>query len=135
MPHRLRHPARERAAVPRVPVLGGTAHRLCPMPDLGGLAGRGAARQQVVGHGFLREDDGSWLVWACIRGTACGRLLYAWRGAGFDGRAWRCEGVAARADAAWGELTKPGNDIIGAPFFWCGTARARCACIIQEQYA
>ncbi|NLF40635.1 arabinan endo-1,5-alpha-L-arabinosidase [bacterium] len=117
MPHPLRHPQPDPNAVPRVPVLAVTPYRLCPMPDLGELAGPDPRRQHVVDHGFLHEADGSWLLWACIRGTACGRLLYAWKGGGFDGKAWQPKGVAARADAAWSEAVRPGNETIGAPFF------------------
>lgn len=125
MPHPLRHPAPDPRAVARVPVLDGEPYRLCPMPDLAELAGPDPQRQNVVDHGFLQEADGSWLLWACIRGAACGRLLYAWRGAGFDGQAWRPDGVAVRADADWGEKVEP-QEQIGAPYFVQTDGRTLC---------
>lgn len=126
MPHPLRHPKPDPDAVPRVPVLEGEPFRLCPMPDLGDLAGRDPERQNVVDHGFLRESDGSWRLWACIRGAACGRLLYEWTGRGFDGAAWKPRGVAARADARWGESVSGKTESIGAPFFVRQPERTLC---------
>ena len=107
-------------AIPRRPVIEKPSWRICEMPDLGDLAGRGPAQQHVVDHGFGRADNGTWQLWACIRGTAVGRLLYRWQGGSLDEGPWRPLGIAARATEAFGEdvSTKDGRRVegIGAPF-------------------
>lgn len=102
--------------VARVPVLGETSWKICVMPDLGELAGPDPRRQHIVDHGFLPRPDGSWLLWACLRGTHPGRILFGWEGGSLAKGPWKPLGVAARAEAAWGEKTEP-QESIQAPHF------------------
>ncbi len=102
--------------VARVPEVEGDWWRICEMPDLGDLSGLDRTRQHVVDHGFIRARDGTWQLWACIRGTAVGRLLYRWQGDSLEQGPWEARGVAARARAEYGEQQEA-NEKIGAPFF------------------
>jgi hypothetical protein len=90
-------------AVPRVPVLEGEPWDICVMPDLGALKGPVPHDQHIVDHGFLLRPDGKWTLWACIRGTAAGRILYGWEGDSLTEGPWRPLGVTAQADPLWGE--------------------------------
>ncbi len=103
------------AATPRSPRLGSDWIRVSTMPDLGELAGPDPKAQHVVDHGFICDREGRWQLWACIRGTAIGRLLYGWQGESVQHTPWAGRGVVARADPAWGEKTDP--ESIQAPFF------------------
>ena len=85
------------------------------MPDLGELAGADLDRQHIVDHGFVLAENGNWQLWACIRGTAVGRLLYRWEGESLERGPWEPRGIAARADARFGEATDP--EKMQAPFF------------------
>ena len=105
-----------RAARPRMPVIDSDWWRICTMPDLGELNGPDPRRQHVVDHGFIRAANGRWQLWACIRGTAVGRLLYGWEGGSLEEGPWEEHGVAARAQAEYGEAAGP-PEAIGAPFF------------------
>ena len=115
------------APTPRVPIIAGPWRRICHMPDLGDLAGPNPSSQNVVDHSFLQAADGSWRLWACIRGTAVGRLIYGWRGQSLTGEALAPDGVKLRADRAAGESVRDdGVETVGAPFFarfddtyWC----------------
>jgi hypothetical protein len=73
------------------------------MPDLGPLNGPDATRQHIVDHGFYQLPNGKWRVWACLRGTAVGRLLFGWEGDSLDRGGWRELGVMARALDEWRE--------------------------------
>lgn len=106
----------EPAGRPRRPVVDGPWWRICEMPDLGELAGPRPERQHVVDHGFIQAENGTWQLWACIRGTAVGRLLYRWRGDSLTDGPWERMGIAARADPAYGERVGE-QEHIGAPFF------------------
>ena len=100
----------------RVPVIASDWWRICEMPDLGDLNGPDADRQHVVDHGFIQLGDSTWQVWACIRGTAVGRLLYKWQGKQLESGPWEPLGIAARANAQYDEQTIP-RESIQAPFF------------------
>lgn len=105
-------PAAETKPAPRplVPEIASEAWRICTMPDLGPLQGRFPANEHIVDHSFLRRPDGSWLLWACIRGTAAGRILYGWEGDSLTRGPWKPLGITAQADAAWGENARTGPD-------------------------
>jgi hypothetical protein len=90
--------------------------RICEMPDLGELAGEDPDKQHIVDHGFIRAANGKWQLWACIRGTAVGRILYRWEGDHLDKGPWTPEGIAARADSSFGERAEP-RETIQAPYF------------------
>jgi len=102
--------------VPRTPALVGEAWRICEMPDLGELNGPDPARQHVVDHGFILANNGRWQLWACIRGTAVGRIIYGWEGDSLERGPWEPRGVKLRADARYGEVVEP-QERAGAPFF------------------
>ncbi|MBI5723831.1 MAG: hypothetical protein HZA50_07735 [Planctomycetes bacterium] len=111
------HPRPDPRAVPRVPAIDGQWRQICRMPDLGELAGAEPGRQHIVDHSFVRAADGSWHLWACLRGTRVGRLICGWEGTSLEQGPWAPAGVKARADAAFGEPTSPA-ETIGAPFFY-----------------
>lgn len=90
--------------------------RVCEMPDLGELTGSDPDKQHIVDHGFIRASNDKWQLWACIRGTAVGRILYRWEGDHLEEGPWIQKGIAARADASFGERTQP-QETIQAPFF------------------
>jgi hypothetical protein len=112
-------------AIARRPVVDGPWRRICGMPDLGGLAGPEPRHQHIVDHGFIRARSGAWQLWACIRGTAAGRLIYGWEGDSLGAGPWAPRGVKVRARAECGEIVEP-QEKVGAPFFlerdgryWC----------------
>ncbi len=102
--------------VKQVPVVDSDWWRICLMPDLGELNGPDPKRQHIVDHGFIRAKNGKWVLWACIRGTAVGRLFYGWMGDSLEEGPWEPIGIVARARAECGEQTRP-DELIGAPFF------------------
>ncbi|MBI4874166.1 MAG: hypothetical protein HY822_05990 [Acidobacteria bacterium] len=72
-------------------------------PNLGPYT---TAGQQPVDFALWQAADGSWQLWSCIRGTACGgktRLFHRWQGARLTDRAWQPMGIAMQADPAFGE--------------------------------
>lgn len=109
--------AAEEASMPRVPVLDGEAWRVCVMPALGDLSGPDPTRQHVVDHSFTRDASGQWRLWACIRGTGVGRILYGWKGGELERGPWEETGVAMRAQARYGEKQSEDEEKIGAPHF------------------
>ncbi len=111
----------------RVPVIESEWWRICEMPDLGDLAGPEPQRQHVVDHGFIQAADGTWQLWACIRGAGIGRLIYGWQGSDLEQGPWAPAGVKLRADRACGESIGPdGQEHIGAPFFFRHAGRYHC---------
>lgn len=109
-------PTRESDNKVSTPVMGETSWKICTMPDLGELNGPDPERQHIVDHGIIQAENGEWLLWACIRGTAVGRLLYGWKGHSIEEGPWEELGVAARADTAWGEGIDP--EKMQAPHFF-----------------
>jgi hypothetical protein len=102
--------------VPRIPAIDSDWWRICEMPDLRELNGPNPERQHVVDHGFIQATNGKWQLWACIRGAAVGRLLYAWEGDDLEHGPWEPRGIAARAQKRYGESAGK-QEGIGAPFF------------------
>lgn len=101
-----------------VPVIEGEFWRIGEAPDLDSLNGPDSDKQHVVDHGFVKDNNGTWHLWACMRGTKVGRLLYEWEGHSLtDGKLWQKKGVVARAEAAWGEQVRDGVEQIQAPYF------------------
>jgi len=54
-------------------------------PDLGELT---TPQQQPVDFGVWQAADGAWQLWACMRGTAVGWLLYGWQGESLEQEHW-----------------------------------------------
>jgi beta-fructofuranosidase len=98
------------------PVIDSEWWRICDMPDLGELQCPDPEKQHIVDHGFILAANGKWQMWACIRGTAAGRLLYGWEGASLETGPWKPLGVTARADSSFGEQVYP-EESIQAPYF------------------
>ncbi|MCA1963828.1 MAG: hypothetical protein LDL31_07780 [Prosthecobacter sp.] len=97
--------------IPRVPVPDGDPWDLCHMPDLGPMRGPDPKKQHIVDHGFLRRPDGGWTLWACLRGTAAGRVLFGWEGESLEKGPWQPLGIVARAAPAWGENARTGPNL------------------------
>ncbi|MHB0857101.1 MAG: glycoside hydrolase family protein [Anaerolineae bacterium] len=100
--------------VPHAPAIDGEFWRIGNNPDLGEL---GDPAQQIVDHAIFPSDDGRWHLWACVRGTTIGRLLYAWEGENIEQPNWTPQGVAMRAEASYGESLNDwsGEEWIQAP--------------------
>ena len=105
--------------IPRVPKITSPNYiQITTMPDLGALNGPNPFGQHIVDHGFIQAENGQWQLWACIRGTAVGRLLYGWQSDSLTSPNWTEIGITARADPAWGEsVNSQGVETIGAPYF------------------
>jgi hypothetical protein len=72
-------------------------------PDLGSYT---TAAQQPVDFAVWQAADGTWQLWSCIRGTACGgqtRLFYRWEGADLCASDWQPMGIAMEARVDLGE--------------------------------
>ena len=105
-------------AIARKPVLVGEPWKIALMPDLGELSGPIPRKQHIVDHGFIRDINGDWQLWACMRGTKVGRLLYGWEGESIRQGPWKPKGIVARADSSYGEkVTDDGTETIQAPHF------------------
>jgi len=100
----------------RKPVIDDTWWQICEMPDLKELNGDDPDKQHIVDHGFIQAANNKWQLWACIRGTAIGRLLYRWEGDNLEEGSWEPKGIAARADSSFGEKIYP-QESIQAPYF------------------
>ena len=105
-------PKRKKAQVPEI---ASGFWRICEAPDLAEFNGPDPQKQQVVDHGFVRDDLGTWQLWACIRGTKPGRLLYGWEGTSLNTGPWRPTGIKVRAQSSLNEKTNP--ESIQAPYF------------------
>ncbi len=101
-----------------VPVIDGDFWRIGHAPDLDSLNGDDLSRQHVVDHGFVKDEEDNWHLWACMRGTRAGRIFYGWTGQSLDDQVvWEQNGVVARADREWGERDTPGREQMQAPYF------------------
>lgn len=67
------------------------------------LPPQSAEHNACVDHHIFRSADGAWHLWACVRQTKVGRVLYHWEAANFSDRPWRDTGEFFRADPAAGE--------------------------------
>lgn len=99
-----------------VPLLDGESWQVCTMPDLKELNGPNPQKQHIVDHGFIQATDGTWQLWACLRGTAVERFLYRWEADSLTQRNWRDKGIALRADTTFGEQPAP-KELLQAPYF------------------
>lgn len=101
------------------PQIDGEWWQIAGDPDLGKFT---TAKQQPVDFGIWQAADGTWQLWSCIRGTACGgktRLFYGWQGAKLADTGWQPKGIVWQADPNFGEteggvqapfVTKFGNE-------------------------
>ena len=97
------------------PVIDGDLWHIGDNPDLGELDDDD---QEIVDHAIWQSDDGRWHLWACIRKTKIGRLLYAWEGESLETPNWEPKGIAMRAKEEFGESIDDwnGEEWIQAPY-------------------
>ncbi len=90
-------------AGPLMPYIDGQWWQVAGDPDLGAYT---TERQQPVDFALWQAADGTWQIWSCIRGTACGgnsRLFHGWEGKHITDRDWKPMGVQMEADPSLGE--------------------------------
>jgi hypothetical protein len=95
---------------------------VCRFPDLGELNHPDPSRHNIVDHSFVQLPDDRWLLWATLRNTRVGHIVFGWEAASLTQSPWQELGVVARADPAWGEThqLKPDGSIeegMGIPHF------------------
>jgi hypothetical protein len=96
-------PAQSPATAP-LPQIDGPFWQIAGNPDLGVLNG---PNQEPVDFSIWQAADGTWQLWSCIRGTACGgatRLFHRWEGTRLTDRNWLPMGVAMQANPLLGEV-------------------------------
>ena len=83
----------------------------------------GVRRAEVnacVDHHIYRTDDGVWHMWACVRATSVGRILYHWTAGSLQDSPWVPTGECIRCDHRAGESIKgrqeDASEFIQSPF-------------------
>lgn len=87
-----------------VPEVTGAWWQVAHNPDLGRHTTK---KQQPVDFAIWQAADGSWQLWSCIRGTACGgktRLFYGWESRNLTDADWTPRGIVMEADSTVGEV-------------------------------
>ena len=85
------------------PVIASEWWQVAGDPDLGSYT---TEKQQPVDFAVWQAEDGTWQLWSCIRGTACGghsRLFHRWEGEHLTDKHWTPKGIAMEADPSLGE--------------------------------
>lgn len=104
------------------PVVDGDWWVIGPEPDLRllGLQPEPGDIQpnQPNDHCIFQGADGTWHLWACVRGTKVGRILCHWEATELTQSPWRFTGEIIRADKAAGEsmVEWRGQEFIQSPF-------------------
>lgn len=104
------------------PVIAGDWWVIGPEPDLRpvGLQPEQTDAQpnQPNDHCIFQSADGTWHLWACVRGTKVGRILCHWEAKELTDSPWRFTGEIIRADKAAGEsmVDWKGQEFIQSPF-------------------
>ena len=72
-----------------------------------------------VDHHIFQSPDGAWHLWACVRRSKVGRLLYHWETRDFQAAPWRDTGEFIRADRSVGESMRDWNneEWLQSPYF------------------
>ena len=113
------------------PVLNGHWWMIGPSPDLEGKIdgtaahrvefekGRASEHNAPVDHHIVRDGDGIYHLWGCVRATAVGRIFYHWEAGDVKQSPWRDTGEIIRADRAGGESIDDwwGEEWIQSPYF------------------
>jgi hypothetical protein len=113
------------------PVLDGPWWLIGPSPVLEGKVdgsaahridfekGRVGEHNAPVDHHIVRDDDGAFHLWGCVRNTAIGRLLYHWETDDLTKSPWRDTGEIIRVNRDVGESIDDwfGEEWIQSPFF------------------
>jgi len=107
---------------PYIPKITSNFWHISNNPDLGEIT---TDRQEVVDHTIFQSRNGKWHLWACIRGTKVGRLLFRWEGESLESEYWEPKGIAMRADKTYGESIDDwnGEEWIQAPYVFIDNNR------------
>ena len=90
--------------------------RICTMPDLGDIHNPDTDQQNIVDHHMYLAPDNQWRLWAAIRGTLSGHVIYSWKGASLETTQWEPQGIVLKSEKLFGERITP-KHIVCAPFF------------------
>lgn len=113
------------------PVLDGSWWMIGPNPDLEGKIegdkehriafekGRQREHNAPVDHHIVRDVNGTYHLWGCVRATAVGRILYRWETDDVTRSPWRDTGEMIRVDRDAGESIDDwgGEEWIQSPYF------------------
>ena len=116
---------------PERPVLAGPWKLIGPNPDLSHVLpgdeahraafekGREKEHNAAVDHHIVRDDEGTFHLWGCVRATEVGRVLYHWRSRDLEAEPWESTGEIIRADESAGESVDDwfGQEYIQSPYF------------------
>ena len=113
------------------PVLDGRWQLIARNPDLRGMIdgdqehrigfekGKHHEHNAPVDHHIFRDAEGKWQLWACVRSTAVGRILYRWEAENLTDSPWRDTREFIRADRKAGECIDDwmGQEWLQSPYF------------------
>ncbi len=109
--------------VKMVPVVEDGWWDIGPEPDLTplGLQPEGpydVQPNQPNDHHIFRDVNGTWHLWACVRGTEVGRILAHWRADSLEQSPWEFTGEVIRANKEAGEslIEWKGLEFIQSPY-------------------
>lgn len=105
-----------------VPVIEGDWWMIGPEPDLTELGLQpelsNVQPNQPNDHHVFQDTEGQWHLWACVRGTAIGRILAHWEADSLTQSPWHFTGDIIRADKSAGEslVEWHGQEFIQSPY-------------------
>lgn len=69
-------------------------------------------------HHIFQDKQGIWHLWACVRDTEVGRILYHWKTDDLTASPWQSTGEYIRSDTTYGESLVDwyGFEFIQSPF-------------------
>ena len=122
------------------PVLDGDWRLIGPAPDLKALlpgaerweekwitGGRTGEHNAPVDHHIVRDPQGTWHLWGCVRAASVGRILYHWTATDFRQSPWtptrelirvdRTVGESLASSEGGGPVIREVEECIQSPFF------------------
>lgn len=116
---------------PERPVLAGPWKLIGPNPELSDVLpgdeahrvafekGREKEHNAAVDHHIVRDEEGIFHLWGCVRATEVGRVLYHWKSRDVEAEPWESTGEIIRADESAGESVDDwfGQEYIQSPYF------------------
>ena len=113
------------------PVLDGRWWFTAPNPDLTGRLNGDRERRTLfergtylehnapVDHHLFCDKSGTWHLWACVRATTVGRILYHWKSENLMRSPWEDTGEFIRSDPNFGECIDDwfGEEWLQSPYF------------------